>query len=607
MSQTISTFDSTKEPLADLLKAIHNGKIQLPDFQRGWVWDDYHIVSLLGSLGTAYPIGAIMVLETGNPDVKFKTRLIEGVQGSSEKEAERLILDGQQRLTSLYQSLFSNAPVKTRDSRGNEIDRLYYIDIRKSLDRNYDLEEAVLSLPPSKQVVNFRNEVQEDYSTQQLEWKHEVFPLNIVFDVNRWNTWQTGYLQAEGNEKMLERLNRWNQFFGKVLQAIQQYNVPVIKLNKETPKAAICQVFEKVNTGGVSLTVFELLTATFAIDDFNLRDDWTARTKKFKEQAVLKNLPNDNFLQGNTLLTSYTRRFAAEFNKVKEEELPAVTCKRKDILRLELEDYTTWAEKLQQGFINTAKFLHTQNIFSDRDIPYSSQLVPLAVILVLAGDKMDNDGIRSKVKRWFWCGVLGELYGSATETRFAKDVYEVMKWINGGEEPSTVKEANFYPSRLLSLRSRGSAAYKGIYALMMQTGSLDFRSGEAINSITYFEEAVDIHHIFPKKWCTDNNIESKIYDSIINKTPISYKTNRKIGGHAPSIYLEKLRSENNDHPDPLTRQREILSTHTVQADHLQSDDFTQFYNLRAKAILAMISNAMGKPVNLEAGKEILDL
>lgn len=589
-----------------MLKAIHNGKIQLPDFQRGWVWDDYHIVSLLGSLGTAYPIGAIMVLETGNPDVKFKTRLIEGVQGNSEKEAERLILDGQQRLTSLYQSLFSNTPVKTRDTRGNEIDRFYYIDIRKSLNNNYDLEEAVLSLPPSKQVVNFRNEVQEDYSTQQLEWKHEVFPLNIVFDVTQWNTWQTGYLQAEGNEKMSERLNRWNQFFGKVLQAIQQYNVPVIKLNKETPKAAICQVFEKVNTGGVSLTVFELLTATFAINDFNLREDWATRTKKFKEQVVLKNLPNDNFLQGISLLTSFNRRNLAELNTLNEEELPAVSCKRKDILRLQLEDYTTWADKLQKGFIDTAKFLHTQNIFNDRDIPYSSQLVPLATILVLAGDKMDNDGIRSKVKRWFWSGVLGELYGSATETRFAKDVYEVMKWIKGGDEPSTVKEANFYPSRLLSLRSRGSAAYKGIYALMMQTGSLDFRSGEAINSITYFEEAVDIHHIFPKKWCIENSIESKIYDSIINKTPISYKTNRKIGGNAPSIYLEKLRSEN-EHPESIERQREILSTHTIHLDDLLVDDFTKFYNRRAKEILSIIGSAMGKPVNLEADKEILDL
>lgn len=604
MSQTISTFDSTKEPLSDLLKGIHKGKIQLPDFQRGWVWDDYHIVSLLGSLGTAYPIGAIMVLETGNPDVKFKTRIVEGVQEASKIEAERLILDGQQRLTSLYQSLFSGLPVKTRDTRGKDIERLYFIDIKKAISNNYDLEEAILSLPSSKQVVNFRNEILEDYSTEQMEWEKEVFPLNIVFDVNKWNTWQTGYLQAQGSEKMMERLNRWNQFFGKILQAIQQYNVPVIKLNKETPKAAICQVFEKVNTGGVSLTVFELLTATFAIDDFNLREDWAKRRAVFKEQPILRNLPNDNFLQGISLLTSYTRRKTAEDTRKNEEDLPPVTCKRKDILKLRMEDYTTWADELQQGFLDAAKFLHTQNIFSSRDIPYSTQLVPLAVILVLAGEKMNNDGIRSKVKRWFWAGVLGELYGSATETRFARDVYEVLGWIDGEDLPSSVKDANFYPSRLLSLRSRNSAAYKGIYALMMQAGSLDFRSGEAINSITYFEEAVDIHHIFPKKWCAENKIESKVYDSIINKTPISYRTNRKIGGNAPSLYLQRLREENGNSSD---RQKVIFNTHIIKLDYLLNDDFNAFYNRRARDILELISNAMGKPVEIEKESEILEL
>ena len=94
MNPTISTFDSTKEPLADLLKGANEGKLQLPDFQRGWVWDDHHIVSLIGSIGTAYPIGAVMLLETGNPDVKLKTRFIEGVKDTSNKNSERLILDG---------------------------------------------------------------------------------------------------------------------------------------------------------------------------------------------------------------------------------------------------------------------------------------------------------------------------------------------------------------------------------------------------------------------------------------------------------------------------------------------------------------------------------
>src|SRR5271157_4028533 len=117
--ESMTTFDSTKESPIDLLQSVKQGKTQLPDFQRGWVWDDEHIRSLLASVSLSYPIGAVMMLETGGAGVRFKPRLVEGVVLPSKVEAERLILDGQQRLTSLYRSLCAAEPVNTKDSRGN--------------------------------------------------------------------------------------------------------------------------------------------------------------------------------------------------------------------------------------------------------------------------------------------------------------------------------------------------------------------------------------------------------------------------------------------------------------------------------------------------------
>lgn len=116
------TFDSTKRRLADLLREIVDGKIQLPDFQRGWVWDDEHISSLLTSIGRAFPIGAIMLLENGG-EAKFKVRPVEGVDPVkvTPDKAEKLILDGQQRLTSLTQVLMTSNPVQTRNE--NKEDR----------------------------------------------------------------------------------------------------------------------------------------------------------------------------------------------------------------------------------------------------------------------------------------------------------------------------------------------------------------------------------------------------------------------------------------------------------------------------------------------------
>ena len=149
-------------------------------------------------------------------------------------------------------------------------------------------------------------------------------------------------------------------------------------------------------------------------------------------------------------------------------------------------------------------------------------------------------GNLAKIERWFWCGIFGELYGGAIETRFAKDIVEVTTWLDGGPEPATVSEGVFRADRLLTLRTRLSAAYKGIHALLMREGAKDFRSGQGYELAVFFDEGVDIHHIFPQKWCETNKIDVKVYDTVINKTPLSYRTNRIIGGVAPSKYLATL-------------------------------------------------------------------
>ena len=131
MDQIITAFSSDKQDLSDLLKQLHEGKLQLPDFQRGWVWNDAHIVSLLASIGLSYPIGAIMTLETGNPDVRFQTRAVEGVRRLLLPPPEHLILDGQQRLTSLYQALYSQEAVVMQGARNAEVKRFYTLISRK--------------------------------------------------------------------------------------------------------------------------------------------------------------------------------------------------------------------------------------------------------------------------------------------------------------------------------------------------------------------------------------------------------------------------------------------------------------------------------------------
>src|ERR1022692_1934754 len=139
-------FESPDWPLGDLLKDIRVGKVQLPDFQRDWKWDDDRIRSLLATITRGYPIGVVMTLETGGAGARFKPKPISAVpESSSLNDPEQLLLDGQQRLTSLYQALMSGKVVDTTDARGKRLRRWYYIDIEKSLGDESDREEALLA------------------------------------------------------------------------------------------------------------------------------------------------------------------------------------------------------------------------------------------------------------------------------------------------------------------------------------------------------------------------------------------------------------------------------------------------------------------------------
>ena len=585
----MESFDSTKRNLYEILKDVNSGKIQLPDFQRGWVWDDDRIKGIIASVAKSFPIGAVMLLETGNENIRFKTKPVEGVLGLNGTKPEMLILDGQQRITSLYQAIITNRVVNTRNSKGYEIKRWYYIDMVKALDTDSDLEEAIFSINENKIITeNIGRDIILDLSTEENEFKNLMYPVSMV---DNYDEWRTKFIEYWDYDR--DKIKFWNEFEKKIIKGFNGYNLPVIVMKKENTKEAVCQVFEKVNTGGVSLTVFELLTASFASDEFDLKANWEDIKNKFKPYKILNNTSNTDIIQAITLYSTFNKRLAAITSGL-TENIPSVSAKRKEMLNLTLSEYLKYRDEIVEGFIKSSKILVENHIFNSRDLPYSTQLVPMAAILAKLGDKIDNVGNKNKLMRWFWCGVFGELYGSANETRYALDMIQVTDWIeNNAEEPKTIYDANFSPSRLNTLRTRNSAAYKGVYALMMDENTKDWLSATKIDFSTYFSESIDIHHIFPVAWCEKNNIPRNDFDCIINKTPLSGRTNRIVSGDAPSKYLERLKkragvsdSEFND----------ILRSHVVSPDYMYKDDFYGFFNNRKEQILQRIEKAIGKQI-----------
>ena len=177
MASVASTFKTHEPSLPELLDDIHKGTIQLPDFQRGWVWDD-RIRALIASVSLSYPIGAVMLMETGDAGLRFKPRLVEGAPPMNGNKPEKLILDGQQRLTSLYSSLRSGQPVKTLTSKKEPIDRVYFLDIAMCLDPEADRIDAVVSLAPNLQrKSDFDRKIDLDVRTDEKAYEAGYFPL----------------------------------------------------------------------------------------------------------------------------------------------------------------------------------------------------------------------------------------------------------------------------------------------------------------------------------------------------------------------------------------------------------------------------------------------
>ena len=527
-----------------------------------------------------------MFLEYGNNSVRFKYRMIEGAQPSA-AAPEQLILDGQQRLTSIYAALCSPNAVKTKTDRGNAVNRFYYIDIAQAVDSSADRADAIISVPESKQITSdFGRKVELDVSSDEKEYENKLFPLNIILDSVKATRWQLGYMQYhQGQQNVCQE---YLDFMEKIIDPVSHYRMPVISLDKDTPKEAVCQVFENVNQGGVSLTVFELVTAVFAMDDFELRADWDKRKQEDLNGDVLNIVTATDFLTACTLLSSY-------------EKKGTVSCKKKDVLGLKLVDYNKYADLLTQGFQEAELLLAEECIFVSRDLPYTTQLIPLAVLcaLLLPNHRIKASNVRNKIKQWYWCGVFGELYGSANETRYVNDVVGVMNWLGGGDLPKTVVDSYFNPMRLLMLQSRRSAAYKGVMALIMKNHSRDFISGQEMNIALYKATGIDIHHIFPKNYCVNKNYDYRKWDSIINKTPISYSTNREIGGAAPSVYL--VRIEKKVASGVL---RDYLADHWIDMDDCRTDDFDRFIVNRARKILDAIEKATGKRISGRASDEV---
>ncbi|MET9214830.1 MULTISPECIES: GmrSD restriction endonuclease domain-containing protein [unclassified Nocardia] len=585
-------------PLLEVLTWIRSGQLQLPDFQREWKWDDQRIRELIATVTLDYPLGVVMTLKTGG-QTRFRARPLTGADASA-AEPEQLLLDGQQRLTSLYQALFLDQPVQTIDSRNNPMKVWYYVDIATAVGSPNDRDDAIVSVRHDTRAVRHPHTGRPLFALTDTaaEVAAGYFPLRVVFDPKGYARWRRSFIQADEDKNW----DLWSEFENAVIQHIKSFAVPMINLGADTTPDAVCAVFERVNTGGVPLNVFELLTATYSGnreyehehgDYYRLPVVWadikkglaTARPVYGNIDAGTENgLTSSDFLQTVALVRTW---------KLKQQRpSTAVSCKRRDLLNLPLHDFDELAPVVRDAFAWVGDFLADQCIVTPADLPYRSQLIPLAAVRAIIGERTDEPAMFDLLTRWYWCGVLGEMYGGSTESRFARDVEQLVAWTDGRSlTPDTISEAIFVDTRLDSLSTRNSAAYKGIIALLIKQGAIDwYFTSDPMTANTLVQYAVDIRQVFPKRWLARFGVPQWQATSIVNKTPLSDRANKSVVG-APSNYLPVLAGESGTREEWFD---DIVATHLIDPALLHADNFDEFYEDRKAQLLWLVSQAMGK-------------
>jgi hypothetical protein len=612
----MSSFDTNPRLVKAILNNVIEGGLQLPEFQRSWVWDENGIKELIVSVLKGFPIGALMTLEVGG-ETNFKPRLIEGVVLPAEKAPSELILDGQQRTTSLFLSMYNDKAVKTTDDKNKSVEKFYYIDIQKAISEDSDIADSVRIVPNSK-IIKDQNGV-IDLSTPEKEFENLHFPLNMAFNWSKWNSDYTMYFSEKPNADLKNLIFIINQFFSKIIEPLNAYTIPVITLKKHTSKEAVCLVFEKVNTGGKPLDAFELITAIYAADGYNLRADWYGDDEKdydgiqerirstalFAKQTdgVLSGVSSTDFFQVISLLHTEDKHNVAIKEGKTGKALPQISATKKSLLEVPLESYKKYRKLVEDSFITAGGFLTRVGIYRNRDLPYQSQVTALKKKKKKKKKSYDNIAVFDRLERWFWCGVFGELYGSSIETQIAYDFVQASLWVvhPSSPEPFTIRDANFNIERLNTMRSKLSAAYKGLTALIAKSGAKDYISGKEYDQTKFMNENVDIDHIFSKKWCKNNKIKKDDYDSIINKTPISPTTNRGVvSGKAPGEFIRDIENGNTKSgAEPLTSGQinGNLVSHLIDPAFLRKDDFEGFFNDRREKLAKLIEQKTGKTVS----------
>lgn len=551
----MEAFQTNPVSLRHLLSEINERELALPDFQRDFVWDARATESLIESISRSFPAGSLLFMSWREDT--FEPREIQGAPELNGGTPQKLILDGQQRLSSLYQACYGVGEYR------------YFVDFKPLL-ADDGVEEAVF--------YRHRNWTKK-YATIEQQAELLVLPLGTLFGGDGFHAWLEqifGYLESRDEKPPVSR-TEIREAYEKNVKPIEDYRFPVVELAPSTSLEAVCSIFETLNKTGIRLSVFDLLAARFYAKDLDLRRTW--------EQTVQRHPIIEEFeINRYYVLQSVALRAKG-------------SVKRGDVLELSVEDIAEHWDSVTDGYRAALEMLRDEcGVLTGKWLPYGYLLVPMAALwdqaIEIGGPASAVN--RARLQRWFWCSGISASYDRAANTQAAKDYLELHRWIDGGEEPATIAEFSFQAQRLREITPKQQSVYKALMALVLRNRARDFHRGRELNAASIAARRVDDHHIFPRAYLnppSEAPVHSRqLVDCILNRTLIDAETNQRIGKRPPNEYLGEIRGELEAAAQGVFDQ--VLDSHllpTGDDSPLIGADFPAFLDWREERIAGEIS------------------
>lgn len=581
----IRYWEPTTVKLSTLLNSVEQQKLALPQFQRDFKWGPKDFTPFLYSVLQNRITGSLLLLSVDRDSKQFAPKELDRGPSIDQSKLEELLLDGQQRTTTLYQAFVAGF-------RRYNKHYLPYIDVKQLLQSDFLLEEHIRF-----------DEVMGRTPTEQA--KHGHLELKVLLESSTRATWlqefaqtdeiiQKGWSVAELISEMNERI--------VLFETLATYEFPATRLGKESPPSLIVDIFQDINRRGRRLDEFELMVAKCfnesepnSSEPYNLKAHWDAAfsTTQFLEKIGIS---SDSGLLPLYLIAAALKRETTVLGAKPLGADAILSMDPKYVTGTKISGVDCSIERAVEALDKAAQLLYQAcGVIHKTLLPQAMMLIPIADQFFLAHKNRPplSDVL---LRKWFWIsGLRGDFYGSTT-SYVTPACQQLENWSKdpNANIPASISSFDISSVNALNLRAAKVRADdimgKTVLAMIAQSGSLDWKAGHGPLTAVVNAQGQDVeaHHIVPRKVLTQKsyyncNVDDERLFPIANFAPASQTANGSLSVLTPSGVKSELAG---DYP-------QILDRSFVPRGHFEKvknkTSFEAFLAAREKALKVQIA------------------